>query len=256
MAHNTIVLTDVSKQFSPDGPHVIDQLSLTIPEGQRVALVGPSGCGKSTLISMISGLTEQTDGVIGVEGEFDPHGRLARCAWMPQQDLLFPWLSVEENVGLSLRNRGASRKGVHEKVAPMLDRFGLGAYAKKAPYEMSGGMRQRASFIRTMLTGKQIILFDEPFGALDSITRADLQEWLHQALQGMPTTTIMVTHDVEEALILSDRVIVMARHGGAIVQEVPGFFAYEGEDLRANPAFVAARERVLESLNTGEMNHA
>jgi NitT/TauT family transport system ATP-binding protein len=250
MAHNIIVLQNVRKRFGPDSPFVIDDLTLTIPEGQRVALIGPSGCGKSTLISMISGLMDQTGGLIDVEGEHDSDGRLARCAWMPQRDLLFPWLSVQDNVSLALLNQGASRKQARTAAAPLLERFGLKDSARKAPYEMSGGMRQRASFIRTMLTEKQVILFDEPFGALDSITRADLQQWLRKALQDMPTTTIMVTHDVEEALILSDRVIVMTKHGGHIIAEVPGFFTSDELDVRATHGFLAAREKLLQSLDS------
>lgn len=249
MSNNAIVLRSLSKSFN-GGRAVLDNLDLAIEQGERVSLVGPSGCGKSTLISIISGLSEQTSGTVEVAGATTARERLSHCAWMPQRDLLFPWMSVVDNVSLSLRNQGVKKKDAREQAIPLLERFGLGEFSDKAPFEMSGGMRQRASFIRTMLTGKDVLLFDEPFGALDSITRSDLQSWLHGVLLTLPKTTVLVTHDVEEALILSDRVIVMSGQGGQVIEDIPGFFELShDDDVRAQADFVSAREKILHSLS-------
>ena len=248
MTDSLIEATNIVKRF---GSHtVLSDLNFEVEEHEHIALVGPSGCGKSTFLSIICGLSEQTEGEMRVFGETEPQQRLSHCAWMPQHDLLFPWLTVAENAALALTNQHLSKRKALAKVHPYLERFGIGEYANQPPYAMSGGMRQRAAFVRTMITGKDVFLLDEPFGALDSITRNDLQEWLHQTLHTMKSTSILVTHDVEEALILSDRVAVMSRNTGCILKEVPGYFSnLQGRsNIVSHMDFIETREQIVAHL--------
>lgn len=250
--YQVIIADGLTKKYG--NRTILESLDLTVSEGEHIALVGPSGCGKSTLLSIIAGLNNQTEGLIRVFGEADEQQRLSYCAWMPQKDLLFPWMSVAENTALSLTNRHTSRGKALKEVLPYLERFGLGEYADKPPYAMSGGMRQRASFVRTILTGKDLLLFDEPFGALDSITRMDLQNWLKGTLSSMNKTSVLVTHDVEEALILSNRVVVMSRNPGRIIHEIPGFFSsdLDRSELAAQEDFVRSRELIIGYLRDAQ----
>ena len=252
MTYPLIEATNIVKRF---GSHtVLSDLNFNVEKHEHIALVGPSGCGKSTLLSIICGLGEQTEGEMRVYGETEPEQRLAHCAWMPQHDLLFPWLTVAQNAALALTNQHVNKRTALTRVRPYLKRFGIEDYANQPPYAMSGGMRQRASFVRTMITGKDVLLLDEPFGSLDSITRNDLQEWLHQTLHTMQSTSILVTHDVEEALILSDRVVVMSRNPGRILREVPGYFSRQQErsSIVADIDFVEAREQIVSHLRQAQ----
>jgi NitT/TauT family transport system ATP-binding protein len=246
-----VEITGVSRRFG-DTLAVADA-ELSVPAGARVGIVGPSGCGKSTLLSMICGLAEPDAGRIDVLGAADASGRLARCAWMPQRDLLLPWRGVLANARIPLENQGLSSGEASRRVRPLLDRFGLAEFADHRPAQLSGGMRGRVAFLRTIVTGKPVLLLDEPFGALDSITRADLQDWLRTRLADEPRTVLLVTHDVEEALLLCDRVAVMSARPGRIVAsvDVPRY-AGTGVAARrarlADPEFVALRDTVLAHL--------
>jgi len=232
---NVVALSDVTLEVSP---------------GSRVGIVGPSGCGKSTLLSLISGLEEPNSGSITVDGASTDSDRLAKCAWMPQRDLLLPWRTVLGNAALPLVNLGLSKRECEERVMPLLERFGLGGFENRRPYQLSGGMRQRVSFLRTLVAGKDVLLLDEPFGALDSITRADVQQWLKGALDVEPRTTILVTHDVEEAILLSERVIVMSPRPGRIVKsiEVPPMQYENRREALALPRFIEIRDDILSTL--------
>ena len=169
---------------------------------------------------------------------------------MPQRDLLLPWRTVIGNAALPLVNRGMSKKGSEEKVLPLLERFGLAGFENRRPYELSGGMRQRVSFLRTLTAGKDVLLLDEPFGALDSITRADVQEWLKGALEIEPRTTILVTHDVEEAILLSDRVVIMSPRPGRILRsfDVSLPKTEHRRETLSLPAFIEIRNEILSAL--------
>jgi NitT/TauT family transport system ATP-binding protein len=247
-----IALIDVGKRFGETV--AVSGANLTLPRHGRMSIVGPSGCGKSTILSMICGLTDATEGVVRVEGATTGKERLARCAWMPQRDLLLPWRDVAGNAALALENHGTSKREAREQVLDLIDRFGLSGFEKKFPHQLSGGMRQRVSFLRTMAAGKDVLLFDEPFGALDSITRADLQQWLRRTLDEAPRTTVLVTHDVEEALLLGDTVVVMSARPGRIVQRIDVQLPQTDSrrELIRHPAFAELRDELLSFLEVME----
>ncbi|HTR90718.1 MAG TPA: ABC transporter ATP-binding protein [Trebonia sp.] len=243
-----IQLTDVGRAFGPTV--AVQGVTLTVPMHGHLAIIGPSGCGKSTLLNLISGLDDPDEGSIEVLGATSPADRLRRCAWMPQRDLLLPWRDVLGNAALALENQGMRRKAARTQVAGLVERFGLGSFERKLPHQLSGGMRQRVSFLRTLVAGKEVLLLDEPFGALDSITRADLQQWLRSALATEPRTTVLVTHDVEEALLLGSQVIVMSARPGRIAAHYDTDFpagASRRELLRL-PEFTELRDELLARL--------
>ncbi|MEX2447146.1 MAG: ABC transporter ATP-binding protein [Solirubrobacterales bacterium] len=231
----------------------IERLDLEAPARAVLALVGPSGCGKSTLLELIAGLREPDEGAIEVGGAGDAAGRLARCALMPQRDLLLPWLSALDNAALAPRNRGARRAAARSRAAQLFERFGLAGFERARPAELSGGMRQRVAFLRTLLAGKPALALDEPFAALDAITRAEMQAWLAAALRADPRTVILVSHDVEEALYLSDRVAVLSARPARVVEQLsaPAPRAPDRDAAVTAPEFVAVRERALAALQKG-----
>ncbi|HET8566127.1 MAG TPA: ABC transporter ATP-binding protein [Solirubrobacterales bacterium] len=226
-------------------------IDLEAPPHGVVGLVGPSGCGKSTLLELVCGLREPSFGAIAVGGRSAAGERLARCAFMPQRDLLLPWYSAIDNAALALRNQGMRRRPARRAAADLFDRFGLGGFEDARPAELSGGMRQRVAFLRTLIAGKPVLALDEPFAALDAITRAEMQEWLAGALRTDPRTAVLVTHDVEEALYLCDRVAVLSARPARIVAELsaPGRRAENRDAAVTDPGFVAAREEALRALH-------
>ncbi|WP_238436411.1 MULTISPECIES: ABC transporter ATP-binding protein [unclassified Frankia] len=243
-----IRLTGVTRRYGD--VVAVDRVDLDVPRGRRVAVVGPSGCGKSTLLGLISGLDEPDAGIVDVLGATDPAGRLARCAWMPQRDLLLPWRSALANAAVSLENRGISRREARAVVRPLFARFGLAGFEEHRPRQLSGGMRQRVAFLRTFVAGKEVLLLDEPFGALDAITRADAQDWLRAALETEPRTVVLVTHDVEEALLLGHEIVVLTGRPGRVAAsyavDLPA--ATTRRELLATPEFIQLRDQVLAAL--------
>jgi ABC-type nitrate/sulfonate/bicarbonate transport system ATPase subunit len=211
-------------------------VSLQAGEGEIVAVVGPSGCGKTTLLELICGLQRPDAGVV----------RCAPAALMPQRDLLLPWASALDNAALALRAGGIGRERARELTRPWLERFGLAEFERTRPAELSGGMRQRVSFLRSLLAGKPVLALDEPFASLDAITRAEMQGWLDHALTAEPRTVVLVTHDVEEAVLLGDRVVVLSGRPGRVVASIEVPLARPRR--RADPAVVALREQVLSAL--------
>jgi NitT/TauT family transport system ATP-binding protein len=231
----------------------IERLDLDVPAHGVLGLVGPSGCGKSTLLELIAGLQQPTAGEIEVGGMADSAGRLARCAFMPQRDMLLPWLSAIDNAALALRNRGMHRRAAREQAGRLFERFGLGGFERTRPAELSGGMRQRVAFLRTLVAGKPVLALDEPFASLDAITRAEMQGWLAEALRADPRTVVLVTHDVEEALYLSDRVAVLSARPARVVDELsaPAPRAPDRDAAVTDPEFIAVRERAMAALHRG-----
>ena len=242
-----IELTGVTKRF---GDLVaLDGVSLAVAAGTVTGVVGPSGCGKSTLLELIAGLDEPSAGTLAVAGRADPADRLDRCALMPQSDLLMPWRDALGNASVAIENTGGGRRSARAAARPLFERLGLAGFERTRTWELSGGMRQRVAFARTLLAGKDVLLLDEPFGALDAITRAELQEWLRGALAAEPRTTVLVTHDIEEALLVCDRVAVMSARPGRIVLELDaGYGDGDRAAAIASAAFIEARSRALAAL--------
>ncbi|MGA2013360.1 MAG: ABC transporter ATP-binding protein [Solirubrobacteraceae bacterium] len=228
----------VSRTFS--GAHgavpALVGVSLGAAPGEIVAVVGPSGCGKTTLLELICGLQRPDAGTV----TSDP------AALMPQRDLLLPWLTAVDNAALALRVQGMARDQARATAAPWLERFGLAGFERTRPAGLSGGMRQRVSFLRSLLAGKPVLALDEPFASLDALTRAEMQGWLARVLATEPRTVVLVTHDVEEAVVLGDRVVVMSARPGRVVADID--VALARPRRRTDPAVVALRERVLEAL--------
>ncbi|MGH2891218.1 MAG: ABC transporter ATP-binding protein [Solirubrobacteraceae bacterium] len=231
----------VSKTFTSatGAVRALESVSLRAARGEIVAVVGPSGCGKTTMLELICGLSAPDAGAIDA----------APAALMPQRDLLLPWLSAVDNAALALRVAGAGRDEARAAAAPWLERFGLAGFESARPAQLSGGMRQRVSFLRSLLAGKPVLALDEPFAALDAMTRAEMQGWLARVLETEPRTVVLVTHDVEEAVVLGDRIVVMSARPGVVLRELP--VSLPRPRRRTDPAVVELREAVLEALGVG-----
>lgn len=193
----------------------LDDITLNVAPGTFVSLIGPSGCGKSTLFSLLVGLDRPDGGRILLDG-IEHEKLLGRSAYMPQRDALLPWLRIIDNVAVGLTGSGLRRREARRRALPLLERFGLAEFASHYPSQLSGGMRQRVAFLRTVLTGRPLLFLDEPFGALDSVTRQDMQAWLLDVWDETGATVLLVTHDVAEAVYLSDTVHVLTARPGRI----------------------------------------
>jgi ABC-type nitrate/sulfonate/bicarbonate transport system ATPase subunit len=211
------------KQFPAAGGEpvlALDGLDLVADPGEFAAVIGPSGCGKSTLFHILAGLEEPTAGEVLIDGKVVAD-RLGACAFMPQRDGLLPWRRIIDNATIGLELAGVPRREARARAEPLLERFGLGGFARAWPWQLSGGMRHRAAFLRTVLIGKPAMLLDEPFGALDGITRSDLQQWLLEVWAEVESTVLLITHDVTEAVFLADRVYVISPRPGRVSATIP-----------------------------------
>ena len=204
--------------FSYSDKTVLRNLSFTVLDGEFISILGPSGCGKSTLLNVLAGILQPQSGQILIDGE-EIHGISGRFAYMPQNDLLFPWKTILDNVCLygEIHHR---KDEMRETAKAQMARFGLEGCENKYPAELSGGMRQRAAFLRTTLCDAGIFLLDEPFGALDVITRGDMQDWLRELCSNLKRAILLVTHDTDEAIYLSDRILILGGPGEGIRQEI------------------------------------
>jgi ABC-type nitrate/sulfonate/bicarbonate transport system ATPase subunit len=235
--------------FVNDSPlPVLQDIDLRVYRGEFVSLIGPSGCGKSTLLNIIAGLLEPTRGVLRTDGQQGAR-RLGVVGYMHQKDLLLPWRTVLDNAILGLELQGVRRSEARRQALEVMDSFGLKGFEKSYPSLLSGGMRQRAAFLRTVLANQDVILLDEPFGALDALTRANMQEWLLQLWESWQKTVVLVTHDVEEAILLSDRVYVLTARPGMVKMvltvELPRPRRYE---MVTEDAFVRMKAGVMAAL--------
>ena len=234
-----IAIDRVARRFGRRGGATIEALrdvSFKVPADQIVSIVGPSGCGKTTLLELICGLQRPDAGTV-----YSPP-----AAMMPQRDLLLPWLSALDNATLALRVRGVGRTQARAQARPWFERFGLEGFERTRPAELSGGMRQRVSFLRSLMAGKPVLALDEPFASLDAITRAEMQAWLAHTLEAEPRTVVLVTHDVEEAVLIADRVLVMSARPGQIVADLRVPLARPRS--RTDQAVVELRSRALSAL--------
>lgn len=200
-----IRIENISKSF--DGDKIIDNISIDVREGELVSILGPSGCGKSTIFNMIAGLLKQDSGTVDVNG---------KLSYMYQKDLLLPYKTIIDNVSLPLVLRKEKKSQAREEVRQYFKVFGLEGYENKYPKELSGGMKQRANFMRTYVNSNDIMLLDEPFGALDSITKSSMQKWLLDIRKKVTSTILLITHDIEEAILLSDRIYVISNKPSSV----------------------------------------
>ena len=231
-------------------------MTLTIPAGRFVSLIGPSGCGKSTIFNIVAGLQEPTTGRVLIDG-VDATGTIGRVGYMLQKDLLLPWRTLVDNIILGMEIQGVPLRQARETALPLLRRYGLGGFERAYPSALSGGMRQRAALLRTLLFDTDVILLDEPFGALDAQTKLQMQEWLMQLWSDFQKTVVFVTHDVEEAIYLSDEIHVMGTRPGRILESIPiALPRPRARTASLTPAFLAIKERCLGLLAVPALDKA
>ena len=204
-----IIISNLSKKYKDK--LILKDIDLHVYDEEIVSIIGPSGCGKSTIFNILSNLTTSDSGEVDINGRF---------SYMYQKDLLLPYKNIMDNVSLPLILKGEKKKKSHETVKPYFSTFGLEGYENKYPHELSGGMRQRVNFMRTFVNSSDIMLLDEPFGALDSITRASMQNWLLDIKKEIKSTILLITHDIDEAIILSDRIYILSNKPAVVNKEV------------------------------------
>lgn len=204
-----IVISNLSKKYKDK--LILKDIDLHVYDEEIVSIIGPSGCGKSTIFNILSNLTTSDSGEVDINGRF---------SYMYQKDLLLPYKNIMDNVSLPLILKGEKKKKSQETVKPYFSTFGLEGYENKYPHELSGGMRQRVNFMRTFVNSNDIMLLDEPFGALDSITRASMQNWLLDIKKEIKSTILLITHDIDEAIILSDRIYILSNKPAVVNKEV------------------------------------
>jgi ABC-type nitrate/sulfonate/bicarbonate transport system ATPase subunit len=240
----------LSKSYHVDGNRVpvLDRVDLSVDPGEFVSIIGPSGCGKSTLLNIIAGLDHVDSGSVALDGNSDAP-RLGRIGYMHQKDLLLPWRSVLDNAVIGLELQDVPRKQARKRALQLMGLFGLDGFENQYPFALSGGMRQRAAFLRTMLLDQELVLLDEPFGALDALTRVQMQEWLLSIWETLKKTIVLITHDVDEAILLSDRVYVLTPRPGNTSKVIPvGLPRPRAYTLVADPSFNRLKSDLVDTL--------
>ncbi|MFB9329640.1 ABC transporter ATP-binding protein [Paenibacillus aurantiacus] len=243
-------LVDIAKTFTEgrSTKRVLDHISLHVKEGEFVSIIGPSGSGKSTLFHLIGGLQQPTRGEIRMDGQ-RVTGERGRIAYMPQSASLLPWLTVRANIVMALTIAGIERGSAEAQAADWLARVGLAAEADAYPDTLSGGMQQRVSFLRALLSPQRLMCLDEPFGALDALTRLHMQTWLLSLWEADRRSVLFVTHSIEEALLLSDRIIVLSPSPATVIREIDVPFARpRSEALWTDPSFNAYKLAIYDLL--------
>lgn len=241
-----LVIEQLTKSF--DGAEVLKELSLHIQEDEFVAVLGPSGSGKSTLFHLIGGLYEPDEGTIALGGD-KINGQKGSVSYMPQSPSLLPWRSILDNVLLGAELAGHKYK---EAALQMMDKAGLSGYERAYPHQLSGGMKQRAAFIRSLLSPQPLILLDEPFSALDEFTRSEMQKWLLDIWQSNKRSILFVTHNIEEALFLADRILVLSEKPARVVAEFQVEFTRpRAEDITLTEEFLQYKKDIYKVLKKG-----
>jgi ABC-type nitrate/sulfonate/bicarbonate transport system ATPase subunit len=247
-------LRGVTKTFDP--VTALAGFDAAVAPGEFVTVVGPSGCGKSTLFNIVAGLEEpDAGGILRFEGR-SCHAAdlLGRVSFMPQRDLLLPWRNVIDNAVLALEVEGVPRKDARAKALRMLPEFGLAGFESQYPHQLSGGMRQRVALMRTFLFERDLMLLDEPFGALDALTRAMMQRWLLDVWQKYRRTILFITHDVDETIFLGDRVLVMtARPGSVKLEQIVDLPRPRRPEIVTSPEFIRLKRTLLDAIEEESM---
>lgn len=243
-------IAGVGKQFRKSGTVLtaLRDVSMEVDAGSFSCIIGPSGCGKSTLFNIVAGLTAPSEGTVASDGR-DIILRPGYVGYMLQKDMLLPWRTILDNVILGMEIRGIRRKEAVARAMPLLEKYGLGGFETHYPYELSGGMRQRAAFLRTLLYDRDILLLDEPFGALDAQTRLEMQNWLLDIWKDFRKTILFVTHDIDEAVYLSDDIYVFSARPGTVKARIPvGIPRPRKTADITSPEFMALKHHLLELL--------
>lgn len=237
-------------QGNPDGFEALRNIDLSVADGEFVSILGRSGCGKSTFFNTVAGLIEPTAGTVRCDGEVI-NGRPGHAGYMMQRDHLFPWRTVRDNVVVGLDVLGENKRASRRRADELFPRFGLSGFEGAYPGALSGGMRQRAALMRTMLLDRPLLLLDEPFGALDAITRAEMQAWLLEIWSEFRRTVLFITHDVEEAVFLSDRVVVMGGPPGEVLMsaDVPIARPRKYADAVTSEEFIRVKHEILDVIS-------
>lgn len=234
--------------FSYGEQKILEDVDLELHDGEIVSLLGASGGGKTTLFNVISGLHRPDCGQVLLDGK-DITGEPGHASYMLQKDLLLKERTIEDNVALPLLIHGEKKKEARKKVAPYFREFGLEGTEKKYPHQLSGGMRQRAAFLRTYLFSKDLALLDEPFSALDTMTKSEMHKWYLDVMGRLSLSTLFITHDIDEAILLSDRIYLLTGHPGSLTSEIvirepkP-----RGDDFNLTPEFLEYKRQILTAL--------
>ncbi len=244
---SVLIVKNVSKAF--DQNKIIDNIDIELHEGEIVSLLGVSGGGKTTLFNIIAGISNPDSGKVYLDGE-DITGRSGLVSYMLQKDMLLPYKTVLDNVALPLVIKGMKKREAREKAMQYFDQFGLSGYENKYPKALSGGMRQRAAFLRTYLFSGKVAILDEPFSALDMLTKGEIHRWYMDIMQELRMSTLFVTHDMDEAIMLSDRIYILAGTPGTITKEIvitEGKF--KPKDFNLTKEFLAYKQEIVSALS-------
>ena len=232
---NKILLKNISKSF--DDMEILKDINIEVNEGELVSILGPSGSGKSTIFNILTNIIKSDNGEVKIDG---------KLSYMYQKDMMVPWKKVIDNIGIPLIFKGKSKKEAREEVKKHIDEFGLSGFEYKYPSQLSGGMKQRANFLKTYLTSNDIILLDEPFGALDSITRRKMQKWLLDLTKEMNSTILFITHDIEEAILLSNRIYIISEKPAVIKGEIKINLPKErNENIVTSEEFIKIKKDII-----------
>lgn len=237
---------NITKTF--EETKVLDKVCIELKYGEFVSIIGPSGCGKSTIFNVISGLTKPDSGEVFIDGE-NYTGKTARVSYLHQKDLLLPWKSIIDNVSIPLILKGESKKIAREKATAYFQLFGLDGFEHKYPYQLSGGMKQRAALLRTYLFSKDIMLLDEPFGGLDALTKSKMYIWLKKVTADLKASVLFITHDIDEAIFLSDRIYILSNRPAKIQKEIAINLPLERDkEIIISNEFIQIKKEILVTL--------